>query len=213
MKVNLLQSSSLSILIQAIRTCYQSQDKSDSSYDKSNFELGFRDKELINRIIESKHDSTLEHIVFTFNIQGISRLCLQELARHRIASYSVKSTRYTLKELKNEKYFDLTSFKIDDSFNRASKYINYTGEFEVDYYSLKALENLRELVAGGNYSNDISKYALPESYKVDLIMTINLRSLRNFLHLRCAKEAHFEIRDLAEKMKGVIPNDYQFLLS
>jgi len=36
---------------------------------------------------------------------------LQELARHRIASLSVKSTRYTLKELKDCKPFDTTDYE------------------------------------------------------------------------------------------------------
>jgi len=54
----------------------------------------------------SKHSSTIEHLNYSFDIDGISRAVLQELARHRIASYTVKSTRYVLsKELKNEKPF------------------------------------------------------------------------------------------------------------
>ncbi len=64
-----------------------------------------KDKELINRVGNKfKHSSTLEHLNYTFYIQGISRACLQEVARHRHTSPSVKSTRYTLKELKNDEY-------------------------------------------------------------------------------------------------------------
>jgi hypothetical protein len=48
-----------------------------------------------------RHASILEHVTYNFSIEGISRACLQELARHRMASLSVKSTRYTLKELKD----------------------------------------------------------------------------------------------------------------
>ena len=58
-----------------------------------------------------KHASTIEHLSYTFDIDGVSRALLQELARHRIASYSVKSTRYTLKELKND-VSSLSSFKV-----------------------------------------------------------------------------------------------------
>ncbi len=55
---------------------------------------GEKDKELINRVGNKfKHGSVLEHLVYNFDIKGISRACLQELARHRIASLSVKSTR------------------------------------------------------------------------------------------------------------------------
>jgi len=98
MKVTLLQHTPLEVCAHAIRTCWQSFNKSDCG--------GEKDKELIDRVGNRyKHSSTLEHLVYTFYIQGISRAVLQELARHRMASLSVKSTRYTLKELKEEETF------------------------------------------------------------------------------------------------------------
>ena len=98
MKIKLLHYTPLEVCSHAIRTCRNSFDKSDCG--------GKKDKELICRVGNKlKHSSTLEHLVYTFYIQGISRACLQELSRHRIASLSVKSTRYTLKELKEEEAF------------------------------------------------------------------------------------------------------------
>jgi thymidylate synthase (FAD) len=99
MTVNLMQYTSLETCAHAIRTCWQSYDKSDQG--------GPKDRELIDRVGNKfKHASTLEHLFYTFYVQGISRALLQELARHRIASLSVKSTRYTLKELKDEAPFE-----------------------------------------------------------------------------------------------------------
>jgi thymidylate synthase (FAD) len=90
MQVELLQNTSLTVCAKAIRTCWNSHDKSDNGGDK--------DLELINRVGNKfKHSSTLEHLNYTFYISGVSRALLQELSRHRIASLSVKSTRYTLK--------------------------------------------------------------------------------------------------------------------
>jgi thymidylate synthase (FAD) len=107
--VELLHVTPLQILVGAIRQCYESQDKSDSGTNYKEicegWKLGPKDKALIETITKDGHGSTLEHINFNFQIKGISRLNLQELARHRMASYSVKSTRYTLKELKNEEPF------------------------------------------------------------------------------------------------------------
>jgi len=223
--VDLLQCTPLDILIRAIRTCYESHDNSDSSwciskdlksYNTKYFELGEKDKNLIKRIIDSQHTSTLEHIVFTFDIKGISRLCLQELSRHRIASPSVKSSRYTLKELKKEKEFwypNLQTFSNFYDWERASKYINFIDVEEIDIASIQALENVRKLIVSGKYSNDKIKYCLPEGFKVNEVLTINLRSLINFLHLREAEGAHFEIRDLAGKMRNIIPKEYHFILS
>ena len=97
-KITLLNHTPLWVCSNAIRTCYQSFEKGDKG--------GEKDKELIERVgNKMRHASTLEHLFYNFYIEGISRACLQELARHRIASLSVKSTRYTLKELRDESPF------------------------------------------------------------------------------------------------------------
>ena len=199
MKITLLHHTPLDVCAHAIRTCWQSFDKSDGG--------GERDKELIDRVGNKfKHASTLEHLVYTFYIQGISRAVLQELARHRMASLSVKSTRYTLKELKEE-----TPFSTED-IQRAKKYIVMTDSALVNEMSIKALENLRQLLVSG-ISNDKAKYALPECYKTELTWTINARSLQNFLTLRSDKAALWEIRDLAYAIYDSLPQDHKYLFS
>ena len=218
MKVELLHHTPLGVCSTAVRTCWDSHDKSDS---ESIYSIGDKDLELIDRVGNKyKHGSTLEHIVFQFRIVGISRACLQELARHRMASLSVKSTRYTLKELKSEYEFpyrismnrdDYGSIVVDSlTMARASKYIVITGNEKVDSASVAALENLRlNLVSG--ISNDIAKYSLPESYKTELVLTINARSLQNFMSLRTDKSALWEIRRLAMSMYDKLPDNCKIL--
>jgi len=202
MKITLLQHTPLEVCAHAIRTCWQSFDKSDSG--------GEKDKELIDRVGNKfKHASTLEHLIYTFYIQGISRAVLQELSRHRIASLSVKSTRYTLKELKNEEPF---LSKEEPDIKRASKYIVLTDNDDVNRYSVMALENLRKLLVAG-VPNDKAKYALPECYKTELTWTINARSLQNFLELRSDKSALWEIRDLAYEIYNSLPDDHKYLFT
>lgn len=200
-KVQLLSYTPLEVINTAIRTCWDSHDKSDN--------LGEKDLDLMKRVLlQYRHDSCGEHCVFNFFIQGISRLNLMELTRHRLASYSVKSTRYTLKELRNE-----TEFTIKDK-ERASKYINLTDNNNVDECSIQALENVRRLVNNAvnyNVTQDLIKYALPECYKTDLTFSINVRSLRNLLKLRTSKTAHFEIRNLAYKLYEALPEEFKFL--
>ncbi len=197
MKITLLHHTPLVVCASAIRTCWQSFDKSDHG--------GEKDKALIDRVGNKfKHASTLEHLVYTFYIQGISRALLQELARHRIASLSVKSTRYTLKELKEEE-----PFTSDDTI-RAKKYLVFTDVDLVNEMSIKALENLR-LVLKSGISNDKAKFCLPESYKTELTWTINARSLQNFIGLRSDKSALWEIRDLAKALYENLPDDHQYL--
>lgn len=199
MKITLNHYTPLLICADAIRTCWQSFDKSD--------EGGEKDKELIDRVGNKfKHASTLEHLVYNFYIEGVSRALLQELARHRIASLSVKSTRYTLKELKNEESFTCKDLE------RASKYLVLTGVEMVDEMSLKALENLRLVLVEG-ISNDKAKYCLPESYKTELTWTINARSLQNFLTLRSDKSALWEIQNLAHALYNALPDEHKYLFS
>ena len=216
MKVDLLQHSSLEVCAHAIRTCWQSFDKSDDG--------GEKDKELINRVGNKfKHASTLEHLSYTFYISGVSRALLQELARHRMGSPSVKSTRYTLKELKDEasftdcasmielkaKYTNPTEVYADKHMIRASKYLVWTGELGVDFSSIVALENLRLMLIDG-IANDKAKYCLPESYKTELTWSINARSLQNFISLRSSKSALWEIRDLAKLLFESLPEEHQY---
>jgi len=197
MKITLMHYTPLEVCAYAIRTCWQSFDKSDNG--------GEKDKALIDRVGNKyKHASTLEHLVYTFYIQGVSRALLQELARHRMASLSVKSTRYTLKELKNREPFS------ENDFEDAQKFIVLTGNTMVDNASIKALNNLQEILKKG-ISNDIAKFCLPESYKTELTWTINARSLQNFIELRSNKSALWEIRDMANAIYNNLPKEHKYL--
>lgn len=240
MKVILKHNTPLYNCSDAIRKCHDNMDKQDSIHAyfcsecqfPSNYsddficfecgcksltgvrELGVKDKALIDNVgNKMKHSSTLEHIVYTFDIDGISRAVLQELARHRIASYTVKSSRYTLKELlKEDKFawFDYDWKIWNYNFDTAEKYLVFTESKEVNEMSIRALENLRTIIGDG-ISNDIAKYCMPESYKTSLICTINARSLQNFLTLRSSKEALWEIQELSKKVFEALPDDDKYL--
>ena len=197
MEVKLLNFTPLWVCSNAIRTCWQSFDKGDNG--------GEKDIELIDRVGNKfKHASTLEHLSYNFYLKGISRALLQELARHRMANLSVKSTRYTLKELKNE-----SEFKKGD-FENASRYIVLTGNEIVDNAGISALENLRQILQTP-VSLDIAKYCLPECYKTELSWSINARSLQNFLSLRTSKSALWEIRNLANLIYEALPDEHKFI--
>lgn len=191
MNIKLLNFTPLEIAIKAIRKCY------DSCSDN----LGEKDMKLLESIIKNDHTSTIEHINYTFEIDGISRACLQELARHRHASLSVESTRYTLRNLIQE-------YKKDNFLY--SDYLVLTGDNQMDQWSIDSLNRVISLLEKG-YKNDQAKYLLPESYKTNLILTINARSLRNFLKLRSSSKALWEIRELANNIFNAIPDSHKIL--
>jgi thymidylate synthase (FAD) len=241
MKVTLLNSTPLWVAQKAIRTAWDSHDKSDSKEDVwackdcgttfdykpindssvvccSNcnsinvgyfhYFVGTKDKELIERVGNKyKHASTLEHIVFTFDINGISRACLQELCRHRIASLTVRSTRYVLKQLKTVE-IDATNI---EEFCVFPEFVDKRVAMSFKLSSVDALASVQRALVNG-ISNDKAKYLLPENFKTDLVWTINMRSLQNFLSLRTDKSALWEIRELANKVFEAVPEEYKYLL-
>lgn len=197
MIVELLHHTPLEVADIAICKCYGNEPHSDKEKVKAR----------INRVANvSKHASTIEHLSYSFDIDGISRACLQELARHRIASYTVKSSRYTLQELKDEDKFTFSK----DSTIRASRYVVFTKDNNINIAITFALEHLREALRL-KIPNDIAKYCMPEAYKTSLVMTINARALQNFLELRSSKHALWEIQLLAKAMYEALPDDHKFL--
>ena len=184
MKVTLLHATPLDLADKAISKCW---DKGTDTPKERMYRVG-------NKF---KHASTLEHVNYTFDIDGISRACLQELARHRMQSLSVKSTRYTLKELK-------------DAVNLDDFYV-HTGDADVDTGIKIQMFMLQARVKKGK-SNDIVKYMIPEAYKTSLVSTMNLRALQNFLKLRTGKAALMEIQTLANAMYFAVPDEHKFML-
>lgn len=217
-KVQLLHYTSKEVLIEAMSIPYQTDNFKNISIENAM-------KKIKAICVDKKHGSVLEHINFNFKIEGISRLCLQELVRHRLASYTVQSTRFTLpkKEKINsimKQYIDLgykSSIKeniIDKRLELIEPYIVIPNNltyfekeklFDVTYTFLQALSVLKSI------SNDRLKYVLPESWRTNLVMSINIRSLRNFLYFRLDKQAHFEIRYLANLIFEQIPEEYKIL--
>ena len=188
MIVEVLHYTPLEVADIAICKCYGNEPHSDSEKVKAR----------INRVANvSKHASTIEHLNYSFDIDGISRACLQEVVRHRIASYTVKSSRYTLQELKDEE-ISLSDYLVSTK----NSHIDIQNILQLKYVKLKLIEGI---------PNDIIKYLLPEAYKTSLVMTINARSLQNFLELRSSKHALWEIQLLAKAMYEAIPDEHKFL--
>ena len=97
-----------------------------------------------------------------------------------------------------------------EAVERASKYLVFTGNDIVDYNSIIELQLLKSVVDQG-ISNDITKYNIPECYRVTEQLTINARSLQNFLSLRSDKSALWEIRQLAHSLYNALPEEHKYL--
>ena len=214
MRVELLHATPLTVCATAIRQCHNTHDKSDCG--------GEKDLALIERVgNQHKHGSVLRHLMFNFNIDGVSRGCMFELIRHNHTEYddddnsftsyipndvTVKSSRYTLKELKQEKAF--TNYL--DGRTRAKNFVVLTGNNLVNEGIISALERLRYAIASG-VKPDIAKYCITDAYKTALTWSINAQSMQSFLALRTANSAHFEVRELANKIYDAMPETHKYL--
>ena len=194
MEVRLIEHTKLSNACIAGRTCWGSFHKG-GCYNSPTDVISDTDREFLERIInKNKHKSISEHLVYTFDIDGISRACLQELARHRMASLSVQSSRYTLSKI------------LKDGVQDA--YVT-TGITQLD----EKIEDALLTIANSSISNDKLKYMLPEALKTSLVWTINARSLQNFLELRSSKHALWEMQDLAKAVYEALPLNHIYLFS
>ena len=221
MNVKLLHHSPLWLASHAIRMSHDNHDKSDTAFDYSTtcdyccdpkLVCGVKDKELIARVGNKlKHKSVLEQLVYWFDIDGISRGCLQELARHRTARLTVKSSRYTLKELKdNCSFYNTSPTGIEWRWDEVEKFCVLTGHIAVDANIARALSALQYALEDG-ISNDIAKYCLPEAFKTRLQWQIDGRNLQNFLELRTSKDALWEIQNLARAIYDALPSEHRYL--
>lgn len=141
---------------------------------------------LVRKLVSMGHFSTLEHVTFTFAIEGVSRVLTHQLVRHRIASYSQQSQRY----VKEHNFETIMPPSIAARPEAKEKFDKLMQEIQ-DLYN--------EFTAMGILAED-ARYVLPNAAETKIVCTFNVRSLLNFFSLRCCTRAQWEIRQLAEKM-------------
>lgn len=198
-----------SVVAAAARLCY-SNSNIDSIMERQTPE---KIKEMIEKLMSMGHESPLEHVSFTFGIEGVSRSLLAQITRHRIASYSVQSQRY----VDMENFLPVVPFDIENndmaynSFKIAMIYANAYYKNIVEELEKQYVENngLEQSVAHKKAIEN-ARSVLPNACPTNLIVTMNARSLLNFFKHRCCNRAQDEIRELANEMlalcKNIAPN-------
>ncbi|QAT67809.1 FAD-dependent thymidylate synthase [Bacillus glycinifermentans] len=196
------------VALTAIRTCYSANKPSEIVAKEGAKYFGSKASDggtgtdadrLFRHIFASKHTSTLEHLTFTFAIEGVSRALLAQLTRHRVGfSFSVQSQRY-VRMGSNDKIggFDyVIPDKIDDP-DADAIFIAAMQDAQRKYDELRAL---------GVPAED-ARAVLPQAAATNLVMTANLRSLLEFYSKRKpGKGAQKEIADLAEALRQEVVN-------
>jgi thymidylate synthase (FAD) len=166
-----------SLLEHAGRICYRSETRQRSG-------------RFLEARIREGHESIIEHASVTFEISGISRACSHQLVRHRIASYSQESQRYV----------DMREVELVVPPSVAD---NPEARAVWDEFMEQVGETYRRLRALGVRKED-ARFVLPNATATRIVVTMNFRSLRHFIEVRCDKAAQWEIRALALEMLGQV---------
>ena len=183
MKVTLLNHSPEpeKMIAAAARLCYTSKEIDELLEGLTEEKV---DK-FIDKLTSLGHESPLEHVTFTFGIEGISRACSHQLVRHRVASYSQKSQRYV-----DENGFSYVIPKTIIDSNMEKIYESLMFEIEEIYKVLKA----------AGVPKEDARMVLPNACTTSIIVTMNVRSLLNFFKHRVCNRAQWEIQELAIEM-------------
>ena len=176
-------------------------------------EASDRDRGLINYLMRDRHGSPFEHNSMTFYVQA-PIFVFREFMRHRIASYNEESGRY--RELRPVFYVPAPERKlVQVGKPGAYDFIDGTPEQteivdeatrEASAHAFAAYQ--RMLDAG--VAREVARIVLPLNTYSSMYVTMNARSLMNFLSLRTKVEgSHFpsfpqrEIGMCAEKMEDL----------
>ena len=141
---------------------------------------------VLEQVMKLGHTSVIEHTCFTFAISDVSRSLTHQLVRHRIASYAQQSQRYV--NLKEPNYVIPPSIGKKKDMKET-----YRETMEVIW------KEYNKLLEMGIPTED-ARYVLPNAACTNIMVTMNARSLLNFIELRCCLHAQWEIRALANQM-------------
>ena len=180
------------------KTCYSSEPPSLIEPTE--------EKKVLKSALSGGHGSVLEHAVFTFSIEGISRACTHQLVRHRVASFSQQSQRYVKMDGNVKDIFvmpkSISKIKEEAELNGEGWNPNgYVGS-DINWYFSQLEALIEKLRAEGVPEEDI-RYFYPNGMMTNIVVTMNARELLHFFSLRCCTRAQWEIREVAEAMLAI----------
>ena len=206
----------------AARVSTQGEQTLESAM-QADSEVEKRDKGLINYLMRDRHGSPFEHNSMTFYVQA-PIFVFREFMRHRIASYNEESGRY--RELRPVFYVPGPERKLIQvgkpvayEFEDGTAEQTALVEQETMAVTRAAYDSYQRMLEAG-VAREVARIVLPVNIFSSMYVTMNARSLMNFLSLRTKREGtHFpsfpqrEIEMVAEKMEAhfaeLMPLSYQ----
>jgi thymidylate synthase (FAD) len=187
------------------------------SFGKRKETMDERDVTLLDYLIENRHTSPLEHVVFTF-IVHCPLFVRSQWHRHRTWSYNEISRRYT--EVDLEFYLPPTLRRQAESNRQASVadpgFDGAPWRERIRAHHAVSLKLFEELLAAG-VCREQARGVLPQNLMTTFWATVDLANLIHFLELRDSPHAQGEIREYAQAIKQLvrplIPHVYRHIRS
>ncbi|MEG0614905.1 MAG: FAD-dependent thymidylate synthase [Oscillospiraceae bacterium] len=208
MKVTLIANSPEpeKVIAAAAKLCY-SKSNIDDLLDGLDEQ---RSSDFVEMLSDIGHESPIEHVSFTFGIEGVSRALLAQITRHRLASFSVQSQRY----VKVDNFKFVTPPEIEEipqakeeflvAMNNAiSSYNNLADILEkkhIKSFLESGVSEKSAKIKAQKKAIEDARFVLPNASETKMIITMNARSLMNFFKLRCCNRAQWEIKAVADEM-------------
>ncbi|HEX5241127.1 MAG TPA: FAD-dependent thymidylate synthase [Candidatus Limnocylindrales bacterium] len=185
-----VEQSYVPLIYTACRTCYSELPPEEIFRRASEGEIEpAKMQRLIQNVIESGHGSTIEHVVFTFGITGVSRTLSHQLVRHRAGvAFDQQSQRYVT-------YRQAATME-PQTIADADPALRERYEDQVK----GSMSIYEELVAAGIPGED-ARFVFPNATRTNLVMTANLRALIHMSGLRLCTMAQWEIRRLFQLIR------------
>ncbi|WRS27726.1 FAD-dependent thymidylate synthase [Oscillospiraceae bacterium MB08-C2-2] len=168
----------------------------------------------VEMLAQLGHESPMEHVSFTFAIEGVSRSLLAQITRHRIASYSVQSQRY-VRETDMEYITPPEIAAVpaaQELFEQAMEAAQ--ASYKAIAEKLKAAHTARLIAEGEDEKSaarkaeklaiEDARFVLPNACETKMVVTMNARGLLNFFRHRCCNRAQWEIREVANQMLELV---------
>lgn len=204
------------IALTSIRTCYsplkptEILDAEGAKYfgqTASDNEGGTEADRLFRHITRSGHTSTLEHLTYTFAIEGVSRALLAQLTRHRHLSFSVQSQRYVRfgSADKSGGFGYVTPASVENAVNTGDVFVE--GSTAADFYHafMRDVQEAYDALRAAGVPAEDARMVLPQAATCNLVMTGNLRTLLDFYaKRRPGNGSQAEIAELSERIRAEI---------
>ncbi|WP_315118819.1 FAD-dependent thymidylate synthase [uncultured Clostridium sp.] len=156
----------------------------------------------LDMLMSYGHESPIEHVSFTFGVEGVSRSLTHQLVRHRIGSYSQQSQRY----VKLEQFEYIIPPEVEKNEEAKKVFVRSMEECQKNYNKLVEILQNKYITEGMSKNNaekkaiEDARYVFPNACETKIVFTMNARSLMNFFKHRCCNRAQWEIRELAYQM-------------